>query len=148
MNNVVFTTGGSWETTSLFNNEQEVMAVQLFVELHAGRDEWDDPSNGGISTGGEMTALVRPQDSPMEEWPVFPGRLEMNFPGHQIIVENMHPVFAFEYTRVWYNGRDVTNNVMDIFVDINAADNIVRAFITIYKDNWFTTDEVATFNIV
>jgi hypothetical protein len=148
MNNLIFHTGGSWETTTLFNNNQEVLATQLFVELHAGRDEWDDPVDGGISTGGEMTALIRPQDNPMEEWPIFPGRLELNFPGHQIIIENMHPTFAFEYTRVWYNGRDVTNSVMDIFVDINAADNIVRAFITLYKNRWFGTDEVATFNIL
>lgn len=122
--------------------------MQLFVELHAGRDEWDEPTNGGISTGGEMTALVRPQENPMEEWAVFPGRLEMTFPGHQLIIENTHPTFAFEYTRVWYKGRDVTNNVMDIYVDINAADNVVEARITLYKDRWFGTDEVATFNIM
>lgn len=148
MNHIVFTTGGSWETTNLFNNGQEVMAVQLFVELHAGRDEWDDPVDGGISTGGEMTALVRPQEDPMEEWAIFPGRLEMNFPGHTLVIENTHPRFAFEYTRVWYQGRDVTNSVMDIYVDINAADNVVEARITIYKDRWFGTDEVATYTII
>lgn len=148
MNNYVFSTAGSWETTTLFNHGQEVFAVQLFVELHAGRDEWDDPVNGGISRGGEMTALVRPQDNPADEWPIFPGRLEMNFPGHQIVVENTHPAFAFEYTRVWHNGREVTNSVMDVYVDINAADNVVRAYITIYRDRWLGTDEVATYNIL
>jgi hypothetical protein len=148
MNNVVFSTGGSWETTTLFNNNQEVMAVQLFVELQAGRDEWDDPVNGGIATGGELTALVRPQENPQAEWAIFPGRLEMNFPAHSVIVENTHPGFAFEYTRVWFDGRDVTNSVMDIYVDINAADNIVEGRITLYKDRWFGTDEVATFTLV
>jgi hypothetical protein len=148
MNNVIFSTGGSWDSTTLFNNNQEVMAAQLFVELHAGRDEWDDPTDGGVSTGGELTALVRPQDNPMEEWGIFPGRLELNFPGHTVVVENTHPGFAFEYTRVWYNGREVTNSVMEIYVDINAVDNIVEGRITLFKNHWFATDEVATFTLV
>src|SRR5262249_24792624 len=102
------------DSTFLENNGAEVMAAQLFVELHAGRDGYGDPCMGGVNTGGEMTAIVRPQDNPNEEIGIFPGRIEMTFPGHIIIIENTHPAFAFEFTRVLYNGRDVTNNVVDL----------------------------------
>lgn len=148
MNNMVFSTGGDWDSTTLYNNGSEVLAAQLFVEMHASRDEFGDPAPGGVRTGGEMTAIVRPQENPQQEIGIFPGRLEMNFPGHSLIVENTHPMFAFEFTRVWYNGHEVTNNVMDLYVDINAVDNVVQAYVTLYKPHWFTSDEVATYNII
>jgi hypothetical protein len=148
MNNVVFNTGGDWDSTTLYNNGTEWLAAQLFVELHAGRDGYGDPAAGGISLGGEITAIVRPQDDPQQEEGIFPGRLEMNFPGHSLVMENTSPMFAIEFTRVWYNGQDVTNNVLDVYVDINVVDNVVKAYLTLYKPHWFTSDEVATFNII
>lgn len=148
MNNMVFNTGGDWDSTTLVNNGAEVMAAQLFVELHAGRNAYGDPDRGGVYDGGEINAIVRPQDNPNNEIGIFPGRLEMNFPGHTIVIENSHPGFAFEATRVFYNGQDVTGHVMDIYVDINAVDNVVQAYITLYKAHWFGSDEVATYNII
>src|SRR5947209_1496311 len=120
MNHMVFSTGGDWDSTTLFNNNQEVLAAELYVDLKAGRNEFGDPDRGGVGAGGEIVAYVRPQDDPEREIGIFPGRLELNFPGHTIIIENTHPTFAFEFTRVWYNGRDVTHHVMDVFADINA----------------------------
>jgi hypothetical protein len=148
LNNMVFSTGGSWDSTTLYNNGQEVMAAQLFVELNAGMDEFGEPCNGGIHTGGEMVAIVRPQYNPQEEIGIFPGRLELIFPGHNVIIENGHPAFLFEATRVWFDGRDVTDRVMQIHVDINAIDDIVRAYIVIYKPHWIAADEVATYNLI
>ena len=148
MNNMVFSTGGDWDSTTLFNNGMEVMAAQLFVEIHAGRDGYGDPMAGGISNGGEVTAIVRPQDNPRDQLGIFPGRLELNFPGNVVVIENVHPMFAFEYTRVWFNGIDATNNVVDIYVDINAVENIVQGYITLYKPHWIASDEVATYNLI
>ena len=95
-----------------------------------------------------MTASVRPADNPDQEIGVFPGRLEVNVPGHTLTIENTHPGFAFEFTRVWYNGQDVTDKVMEVFKDVNAVDNVVRAYITIYKPHWIVSDEVATYNLL
>ena len=148
MNNMVFSTLGDWDSTTLYNNGQEVLAAQLFVELVTGRNEFGEPTGGGIEWGGEITAIVRPQDNPDQEIGIFPGRLELNFPGHTIVIENGHPGFAFEFTRVWYNGRDVTNDLLDIYVDINAVDNIVKAYLTLYRDRFLLRDEVVTYNIV
>jgi len=148
MNNVVFATGGDWDNTTLENNGQEVLAAQLFVELKAGRNEFGDPDRGGVFDGGEMTAIIRTQDDPDVPIGIFPGRLEMQFPGHSLVIENTHPTFAFEFTHVWYNGRDVTNKIMDVYVDVNAVDNVVQAYVTLYKPHWLGSDEVATYNII
>ena len=148
MNNMVFSTGGDWDSTTLFNNGEEVMAAQLFVELHAGRDDYGEPGRGGVNNGGEMTAIVHPQDDPDSEIGIFPGRLELNFPGHSAVIENGHPGFAFEFTQVWFDGHDVTHQVIDLCVDINALENIVNAYITLYKPHWIAADEVATYNLV
>jgi len=148
MNNMIFRTGGDWDSTTLFNNGQEVLASQLFVEINAGRDEWGDPCAGGIECGGQATAVVRPQSNPNQEIGIFPGRLELVFPGHQIVIDNTHPMFAFEFTRVWHNGYDVTEQVVDFYCDINAIDNVVKAYITIYRPHWISADEVATYTIL
>jgi hypothetical protein len=91
---------------------------------------------------------VRTQDSPDEEWGIFPGRLELDFPGHTLVIENTHPAFDFECTRLLYNGQDVTSNVVDLVVNIDADNNIVQAYITLYKPHWLTADEVATYTII
>jgi len=148
VNSMIFNTGGDWDSTTLFNNGQEVLASQLYVEIHAGRDGWGDPNRGGIYAGGDINAIVRTQDDPDNQIGIFPGRLEMDFPGHSLIIENTHPMFAFEFTRVTYNGTDVTGNVVDLLVNIDADNNIVQANITLYKAHWLSADEVATYNII
>jgi hypothetical protein len=148
MNSMIFQTGGDWDSTTLFNNGQEVMAAQLYVELHAGRDGWGDPDRGGIYAGGDISAFVRTQDEPDEEWGIFPGRLEMDFPGHSLVIENTHPGFEFECTRVLYNGEDVTAKVVDVVVNIDADNNVVQAYITVYRPHFLAADEIATYTII
>lgn len=148
MNDMTFQTSGDWSNTTLYNNGVEVSAAQLFVEIRAGRDEWDNPVQGGIYDGTDLTAIVRPQQDPDEAWDILPGKLTLDFPGHTLVVENYHPMVEFDATRVWYNGQDITNRVVDIYVDVNAMDDIVKAFVTVYKPHWISTDEVITYTIV
>ena len=147
MNNVTFKTGGDWDSTTLFNNGAEVLAERLFLEAHAGRDEDGEPVRGGVNDGGEMTAAIYPQGGG-GEMGIFPGRAEFEFPGHSLIIENTHPAFAFEFTQVWYNGEDVSNKVIDVYVDIDAGNNNVKAYITLYRAHFLGADEVATINII
>jgi hypothetical protein len=148
MNDLIFHTGGSWDTTTLFNNGYEVPAAQLFIELHAGRDEWGDPVSGGILEGADLTALIRPQDDPMQPWDIFPGRITLEFPGYNLVVENNHPAVALENTRIFLNGEDVTRRIVDLYVDINAVDDVVSAYVTVYKSHFFRRDEVLTHTIL
>jgi hypothetical protein len=148
MNELVFRTGGSWDNTTLYNNGYEVPAAQLFIELQAGRDEWGDPTHGGILEGADLTALVRPQDDPMQPWDIFPGRITLEFPGYNLVVENYHPAVALENTRVFLNGEDITRRIVDLYVDINAVDDIVSAYVTVYKSRFFRRDEVITHTIL
>lgn len=148
MNDMIFQTGGDWENTTLYNNGVEVPAAQLFVELRAGRDEYDNPVQGGIYDGTDFTAIVRTQDNPEAALDILPGKLTLTFPGHQIVLENYHPMVALDSTRVWYNGQDITNRVVDVYVDVNAQDDSVKAFVTVYKPHFISTDEVITYTIV
>ncbi len=148
MNEMTFQTGGDWENTTLYNNGVEVPAAQLFVELRAGRDEYDNPIRGGIYDGTDLTAIVRPQENPEEAWDILPGRLTLNFPGHTIVLENYHPMVELDATRVWYNGQEVTNRVVDVYIDVNALEDVVKAYVTVYKPHWIATDEVITYTIV
>ena len=148
MNQVVFETQGDWDTTTLICNGEEFLAAQMFVHLVAGRDDFGEPTSGGIYLGGEITAIVRPQDNPNEEIGILPGRLEMRFPNHQIVIENMHPGFAFEATRVYYNGSDVTDDVLEVLVDIDSIRNNVEAHLMLYRDRFLLRDEIATFKIL
>ena len=145
---MLFSTGGDWDSTTLQNNGAEVLAAQMRVELSAGRDGYGEPANGGVSLGGELTAIVRLQENPNNEIGIFPGRLEMNFPGHSLLIENTHPAFAFEFTRVHHNNVDVTNQITEVYVDIDAINNNVKAYITLYKHHFLAASEVATYNII
>ena len=148
MNNITFRTGGDWDSTSLYNNGLEVPAAQLFVELRAGRDEYGEVTGDGIWDGADLTALVRPAQDPDSPFDILPGRVEMQFPGHTVVVENAHPLVELSNTRVYYNGEEITNRVVDVYVDINAQDNVVQAFVSVYKTRWFRSDELITYTIV
>ena len=148
MNDMTFQTGGEWASTTLYSSGVEVPAAQLFVEVRAGRDEYDNPMQGGIYDGTLLTAFVRPQDSPDYPADILPGRLTLTFPGHEIVLENYHPLVEPQATRVWYNGQDITRRVVDVYVDVNALDDRVQAFVSVYKPHWISTDEVVTYAIV
>jgi NAD-dependent oxidoreductase involved in siderophore biosynthesis len=148
MNDMVFQTGGDWDSTTLFNNGTEVQAAQLFVELHAGRDDFGDPTTGGIWDGADLTAIVRPQEDPDTPFDILPGRLTLQFPEGVVVLENYHPMVELTATRVLFNNDDVTNRVVDLYVDINAADDVVKAFLTVYKPHWIRRDEVITYTFL
>ncbi len=148
MNDMIFQTGGDWSSTTLYNNGVEVLAAELFVEVRAGRDEYDNPVQGGIYDGTDLTAYVRPQDNPDAPIDILPGKLTLTFPDHEIVLENYHPLMDPQTTRVWYNGQDVTNRVVDVYVDVNALEDVVKAFVSVYKPHWISTDEVITYTIV
>lgn len=147
MNDVVFSTGGDWDSTTLYNNGQEVLANRMFVQLQCGRDADGEPMRGGVTTGGEISAFVNTQDNPSFEQPIFPGRLVVRVPRHEVVVENTHPSFLFETTQVWFDQQDVTESILDLYLDVDAVNNVVQGQITIYKPHLLAADEVATFNL-
>lgn len=147
MNDMVFRTGGDWDSTTLFNNGVEVMAAQLFVDLRAGRDDYGNPDAGGIYDGTDLTAIVRPQDNPLAPVDILPGRLTVQFPGHEVVIENYHPLVLLDNTQVWYNGENITRRVVDVYVDVNSVDDVVKAYVALYKPHWIAADEVITYAI-
>jgi hypothetical protein len=148
MNYFIFSTGGDWDSTTLYNNGQEYLANKLFIQLNTARDMDGSPMRGGIGNGGSMTAYVLPQGDNAGEFAIFPGRIDLEVPTHKITVENTSPQFAIEFTTVNLDGQDVTAQVVDLEVNVDAVNNEVSGFITLYKPHFLGSDEVATYNLL
>ncbi|WP_395146426.1 hypothetical protein [Armatimonas sp.] len=147
-NEILFSTGGDWDSTSLMSNGYAIEAAQLYIELSAGRDDWGDEVQGGIWEGADLTAMIRPAEDPMAPIDIFPGRISMEFPGYTIVMENQHPMVDMRHLRVWLNGEDITDRVVDVVVDINAVDSFVQAYVSVYKSRFLLRDEVITHTII
>lgn len=147
-NDLRFRTDGTWDSTTLHGNGYEISAAQLYIELRAGRDDWGDEVPGGIWEGADLTALIRPAEDPFSPFDIFPGRIMLEFPGYRIEMENNHPEVDMRHLRIWLNGEDITDRVVDLVVDINAVDDFVQAFVTVYKSRFILRDEIITHNII
>jgi|GEM_PF-490564 len=147
-NYFIFSTGGDWDSTTLYNNADEYLADQLYIEIKSGRDDNGNPTRGGLSNGGNMTAYVSPQGSNGQQVSIFPSRIDLEFPLHKICLFNDTPNFQFEVTRIELDGVDVSNQVVDFLVNIDALKNDVQAYLMMYKHHLLGSDEVATLNLL
>lgn len=141
-NNVVFTTQGDWDTTTLTNNNEEVLANRLFVHF---QQQIDRKGNRGE---GEFTAIIRTQDNPDEDAGVFPGTLTVNVPNHVIVIHNTDPHFEFEQTRIEYQEIDVTESLSEFHLEIDSVENIVQGYITLWQGPIATNEPYETFTIL
>jgi len=148
MNYFIFSTGGDWDTTSLYLNGENFPSQRLLIQIETGRDYNGDPRRGGLSNGGQATALVQPEQSGAGEWAIFPGKIDLEFPTHKVTIENQSPTFAIELTKVWLDNVDVSAELLDLMIDVNAIDNQVSAYLTLYKPHLFGADEVATYTLL
>ncbi len=105
-------------------------------------DETDQPVAGGISLGGEIQAWLRPQDCLDDEIPIFPGSIRFTTPLGELVLENKSPDLDFADTLVFWNGVEITNNILDVRIDVNAVDNIVESEIKIYEPRILVEDEI------
>jgi hypothetical protein len=147
MNYFIFNTNGDWESTTLYNNGQEFFANKLVLELNCNRDYDGGPLRGGINNGGTISAYAEPQDG-NSQYAIFPGKMDFEVPTHKLEIENTSPQFAFEFTRIILDGVDVTNEVVDIEIDVDAVNNEVSGFITLFKHHFLSANEVATYNLL
>lgn len=148
MNYFIFSTGGDWDTTSLYLNGENFPSKHLFVKFETGRDYDGEPRKGGLSNGGEATAYVLPEQTGAGEWAIFPGKIDLEFPTHKVTIENQSPTFAIELTRVWLDERDVSDELLDLEIDVDAIQNRVSAYLTLFKPHFFGADEVATHTLL
>jgi hypothetical protein len=146
MNYFIFNTGGDWDSTTLYNNGQEFLANRLFVDLQVVRDFDGTPLRGGIANGGNITAFVEPQDG--GQFAIFPGQIDFEMPLHKVTLINSSPQFAFEFTQVIYDNVDVTSEVVEVQINIDAVNNEVSGYIVLYKHHFLAADECATINLL
>ena len=148
MNYFIFNTGGDWDSTSLYLNGEEFPANRLYLRFETGRDVDGEPRKGGVTNGGEATGYALPQQSGAGEWALFPGKIDLEFPTHKVTIENQTPNFAIELTRVWLDGQDVSDELLDLEIDVDAIDNRVSAYLTLFKPRLFGADEIATHTLL
>lgn len=149
MRETIFRTGGDWDSTTLHVNGVELPADRLLVELRAGEEDYDgEPSAGGVRRGADLSAYVIPSEDPDGAQDLLPGRIQLEFPGYSVVVENLHPEVHAAQTRVWLSGREITDRVVDVLIDVNALEDDVRAYVTEYKDRFLLRDEVITHTIL
>lgn len=142
MNSLVFATEGTWETTTLMNNDDEVLSSRLFVSLLRKRG-WL-----GNDQGGEITAYVVLQDDPDVEAGIFPGSLEIRVPRHNVLIVNRDPHFAFENTKVYYQEIDVTISVAELYLEIDADQNIVQCYMSLFQGHGIGSGNAETFTML
>lgn len=144
----IFNTGGDWDSTTLFLNGEEYPASRLFIQLESGRNGYGQPAKGGVQVGGQMEALVVPQDPSMNEQAIFPGRIDLEFPMHKVTIENDTPNFVVEMTRITLDGKDISDQITDLVINIDAPSNEASAYLTIFRPHLFGADEMATCNLL
>ncbi len=142
MNSLVFATEGSWDTTTLFNNGEEVFATRLFVSLRRKRG-W-----AGGDQGGDLTATLSLQDDPDTDLGIFPGSLEIQVPRHNIVILNRDPHFAFESTQIYYQEIEVTMSVAELYLEIDSDQNIVQCYISLFQGHGIGSGNAETFTIL
>jgi len=125
-----------------------VLANQLFMDLQTAGDDYGNPNVGGVSQGGEITAYVVTQDAPNDQTPIFPGRFVIRVPNHELVVENTSPQFLFETTQIWLDQQDVSGKVLQVHLDVDAVNNNVQGYITLYKPHLLAADEIATITLL
>jgi len=148
MNYFIFSTGGDWDSTSLYLNGENFPSQRLLLEFETGRDFNGDPRRGGLSNGGNASCFVLPEQTGAGEWAIFPGKIDLEFPTHKVTIENQSPTFAIELTRVWLDNEEVSHQLLDLQVDIDAIENRASAYLTLYKPRLLGADEVATYTLL
>ena len=144
----IFSTGGDWDSTNLFLNGEAFPAARLFIQLECGRDEYGNFVRGGLSVGGDMQAFVQSQDPSIPEQAIFPGRIDLEFPTHKVVIENNSPMFAIEMTSIQIDGREVSGEITEMIVNIDAINDEVSAYLTVFKPHFFGADEVLTYTLL
>jgi hypothetical protein len=144
----IFNTGGDWDSTTLFLNGDEYPANKLYIEIQAPTDEFGNVVRGGLSNGGQIQAYLIPQDPNPIEQAIFPGRIDLEFPTHKISIINESPQFAVEMTSIILDGQEIADQITEMIVNIDAIENEVSAYVTVYKHHVFAADEVATYTLL
>lgn len=127
LNNVVFATQGDWDSTTLTNNGEEVLANRLFVQFQQQIDR------RGARGEGAFTAIINTQDDPDVDNGIFPGTLTIAIPQNGVVIENTDPHFAFEATTVRFQDIDVTASLSEFYLEIDGPQNIVQCYITLWQ---------------
>ena len=69
------------------------------------------------------------------------------FGDSNVVIENNNPAGDFDDTRVWYNGIEVTDQVVEVAYDVNPAEDYITGYIRLFKGKLLGRDEISTFTL-
>ena len=144
----ILKTGGDWDSTTLYSNGREYFADFLYIEIKSNRDSEEIHTHGGIANGGTVQAYVSPQGSNGQQESICPGKIEMVFPLHKLTFVNEAPQLDCENTQILLDEINISDQLIDMLIEINALTNEVQAYLTLYKHHILGSDAIATLNLL
>ncbi|MFX8727433.1 hypothetical protein ABTM60_19085, partial [Acinetobacter baumannii] len=78
----------------------------------------------------------------------FPGSLQIEVPRHKLNIVNRDPHFAFENTQVYYQEIEVTMQMAELYLEIDADQNIVQCYISLFQGHGIGSGNAETFTLL
>ncbi len=135
-----FETKGDWDSTKLTKDGEDVQASRLYVLLRLKPGD----QYGNIGQGDLVAAIV-PSGDPDRSIGIFPGKLEISVPGHEIVIVNESPTGEFEKTRVGYQDLEMTASIAEVYLEVDSAQDIVAGRVGLYQGG--KESKVETFSL-
>ena len=166
--NLLFQTQGSWETSNVFHQGQQIACMAILLNISS--KSYLDDRPGGLEDGAfidQAVVHVPKNDQAMDEIEslISQGELEqakdfcntMNiFPGEITIVTGSTSVKVFfddplgdtSAIRVFLEDVEVTNDFCNLNCEIDYIQNVVRCSLTLTKERRFLSHDNETIPIL
>lgn len=144
MNNWKFHFGRTWDDTSLHDLScNPPMLIEYVHHIYVRLKTYDEA--GGLDGGFDIDSFNRDQMNLALQAPLFPGIIEFDsaIGTPALRLENPDPQGNPEYLRVFLEGIDISDNIREIYINVDADANIV--------DGWYsyvTTDPITNMVIL
>jgi len=152
MNNLTFTTQGSWETTTLTRNGEQVAARAIYLKLTSV--DFNEGDDGGTDSGiiVDEARVVIPRVSQDEvddaidrgnfdlayslcsDEDIFPGLIEFITPSTAFRVELTDPTMNSDNFRFFMEGIDITDDICEVEFNIDSINNTVSGWFSYVSD--------------
>jgi hypothetical protein len=133
LNDILFSTDGTWDNTNVFNLGNPLPCRRIFLDL---KTYGEADGESGVDEGGSLTGWVdyvregfdNDPNPPLDRADIFPGAIEFQIKNKVVRVECTSREGNFLDTRVFVDGFEMTEEVVRVFADIDAIDDRVTVW--------------------
>lgn len=163
-----FTTQGSWETTTLTNNNQQIDARAIYIHLCS--NNWLDGGDGGLDEGVQVNEarLVMPRSVDVEEnidacadkgnfeeafsycldQDIFPGAITFYVNASELTISVLDPSGDLNSLQITWEGIDITDDFCEVVCNVDAIKNSVILYLKLAENRQFNRFDVTTVTIL